>query len=90
MIRKHWKFYGEVQGVGFRYRASHAAEQLGITGWVKNCWDGSVEMETEGSEASIDRLLEIIHSSRAIDITHTESDIIPLCGSKVFSIKRGY
>ena len=90
MIRKHWKFYGDVQGVGFRYRASHAAEQLGITGWVKNCWDGSVEMETEGSEEAMDRLIEIIRSSRSIEITRMETELIPVCGSKMFTIKRGY
>ena len=34
-IRYHVIFYGQVQGVGFRYRAYYAAYQLGLTGWVK-------------------------------------------------------
>ena len=38
-IRYHVIFYGQVQGVGFRYRAYYAAYQLGLTGWVRNCWD---------------------------------------------------
>ena len=42
-IRKHIIFYGRVQGVGFRYYAVQKANQLGLTGWVKNLYDGSVE-----------------------------------------------
>ena len=34
-IRYHVIFYGQVQGVGFRYRAYYAAYQLGLTGWVR-------------------------------------------------------
>ena len=45
MARRHISFYGWVQGVGFRYRARHAAELYGCTGWVRNEWDGSVTME---------------------------------------------
>lgn len=44
-IRKEYRFYGRVQGVGFRYHANYAAQQLGITGWVRNCYDGSVEAQ---------------------------------------------
>ena len=42
-IRKHIIFYGRVQGVGFRYYAVQKANQLGLTGWVRNCWDETVE-----------------------------------------------
>ena len=45
MIRKHIVFYGGVQGVGFRYRACHAADLYGCTGWLRNEYDGSVSME---------------------------------------------
>ena len=47
-IRKHLIFSGRVQGVGFRYRAMNIAQMLGLTGWVKNRWDGKVEMEVQG------------------------------------------
>ena len=40
MIRKRIVFYGWVQGVGFRYRALHAADLIGATGWVRNEFDG--------------------------------------------------
>ena len=49
-IRYHVIFYGQVQGVGFRYRAYYAAYQLGLTGWVRNCWDETVEMEVQGDQ----------------------------------------
>ena len=57
MIRKHIIFTGSVQGVGFRYRARHAAELYGCTGWVRNEYDGSVVMEIQGTEEQIDRVL---------------------------------
>ncbi len=47
-IRKHIQFYGRVQGVGFRYHATYKARFLGLTGWVRNCYDGTVEMEVQG------------------------------------------
>lgn len=47
-------FYGSVQGVGFRWRARHAAEHFGCTGWCRNEWDGTVTMEIQGEEESID------------------------------------
>ena len=50
IIRKHFFFKGRVQGVGFRYRAQNAASLYSVTGWVKNLYDGSVEMEAQGTE----------------------------------------
>ena len=47
IVRKHFRFTGRVQGVGFRYRAKYAANGMGITGWAKNQADGSVEMEAQ-------------------------------------------
>ena len=47
VVRRHMRFTGRVQGVGFRYRAKYAANGMGITGWAKNEWDGSVEMERQ-------------------------------------------
>ena len=55
-IRKHLIFSGRVQGVGFRYRAMHIAQILGLTGWVKNRWDGKVEMEVQGKREEIGKM----------------------------------
>ena len=78
MIRKHFRFTGRVQGVGFRYRARYAANGMCITGWVRNEWDGSVEMEAQGTEEAIDRMLMMINRSDYIVIDTIESRVIPL------------
>ena len=56
-VRKRITFMGSVQGVGFRWHAKHTAGSLGLTGWVQNCYDGSVEMEAEGGEDAVDELI---------------------------------
>lgn len=68
IVRKAIRFYGRVQGVGFRYRARYAAESLRLTGWVYNEEDGTVSMEVQGDEASIDRMLQMLQQDRYIDI----------------------
>ena len=50
--------HGEVQGVGFRYSARREAERIGVTGWVRNRADGTVEAEVEGDEASVRAMLD--------------------------------
>jgi acylphosphatase len=49
---------GQVQGVSFRASMREAALRLGITGWVRNREDGSVEAVVQGEEAPVERLLE--------------------------------
>lgn len=44
---------GRVQGVGFRYFALMAANELGLTGFVRNCDNGNVEIEVQGSEENL-------------------------------------
>jgi len=78
MVRKHYRFTGQVQGVGFRYRAKHAASGMGVTGWAKNEWDGSVEMEAQGTEEAINRMLAMINRSEYIRIDTIECREIPL------------
>ena len=51
---------GQVQGVGYRYFASREATLLGITGYVRNLYDGSVEVFAEGEDTSIDRFGQIL------------------------------
>ena len=78
MIRQHLKFTGRVQGVGFRYRAKYAAGSLGVTGWVKNEWDGSVEMEVQGIPEQINQLLKSINSSPYISIDWIDRKELPV------------
>lgn len=85
-IRKHFIFYGRVQGVGFRYRAYHAATSLGVGGWVKNLSDGTVEMETEGYEESIDKMIMAIENSHYIVIENLSVKSIKPIGERYFRI----
>ena len=78
MIRKHFRFTGRVQGVGFRYRAKYAANGMCITGWVKNEWDGSGEMEAQGTQEAINKMLAMINKSDYIVIDTIETREIPL------------
>ena len=72
MIRQHIIFRGRVQGVGFRYYSVHKARQLGLTGWVENLYDGSVEMEVQGDRARIDELISYLEHQRWILIEEME------------------
>jgi acylphosphatase len=49
--------HGMVQGVGYRYTLRMVAVQAGVSGWVRNLRDGSVEAEIEGTDAQIDEVL---------------------------------
>ena len=86
-IRYHVIFYGQVQGVGFRYRAYYAAYQLGLTGWVRNCWDETVEMEVQGDEETITEMIKRIRTSSYIEITDAKSTKIPLESEFGFHIR---
>ncbi|MBQ7183595.1 MAG: acylphosphatase [Clostridia bacterium] len=78
MIRRHIIFYGWVQGVGFRYRARHAASAYGCTGFVKNELDGSVTMEIQGTEENIDAVILAIERGTYVRIENMVSRQIPL------------
>jgi acylphosphatase len=66
---------GRVQGVGYRYFALRNGELLGLSGYVKNCPDGSVELEVEGERGVIDQYIKILREGpkfsqvRALDFT---------------------
>ena len=78
MVRKYIHFYGWVQGVGFRYRAEHAANAYGATGWVKNEYDGTVSMEIQGTEEQIDQVILAIERGRFVRIENIEVRALPV------------
>jgi len=57
-LRAHVIFEGVVQGVFFRANAQRHADSLGLTGWVRNRQDGSVEAVFEGEEAAVQEAIE--------------------------------
>ena len=56
MIKKRFRIYGHVQGVGFRYFTWQYALKIGVTGFVRNLADGTVEVIAVGSESQIEAL----------------------------------
>ena len=77
IIRRRIRFYGDVQGVGFRWRARHGAGMAGATGWVRNEADGSVTMELQGREAQIDAVLRCIEQGRYVRVDSMDVRDLP-------------
>ncbi len=76
-VRYRYLMRGDVQGVGLRYRASHAAYALRLTGWVRNEFDDSVTVEIQGSEEEIGKFLEFIGNGSYVRITDIRKEKIP-------------
>ncbi|MFQ6818161.1 MAG: acylphosphatase [Blautia sp.] len=77
-IREALTFTGRVQGVGFRYKMYYLAQQYGVTGWVRNEYDGSVSAQAQGREEEIDRVIQALSGDRYIEIDHVGRNRIPL------------
>jgi acylphosphatase len=60
MVSAFIRVTGRVQGVGYRYFAMRQANLLGISGYVKNKSDGSVELEVEGNKEIIENFRSIL------------------------------
>ena len=57
MITRRLRITGRVQGVGYRYGLRDEAQRLGVTGWVRNRLDGSVEAVVQGAPAQVEQLI---------------------------------
>lgn len=55
--RVHLEIYGRVQGVFYRANTERQAKRLGLTGWVRNRLDGSVEAVAEGETDAVETLI---------------------------------
>ena len=87
-IRRAYTFYGDVQGVGFRYTAKHLADRYGLTGWVRNEYDGSVSMELQGTALDIASLLHDLENSRFIQIDRIETRLLKIVeGERRFRVE---
>jgi acylphosphatase len=73
IIRLHAVVEGRVQGVGFRYFVEEVAVNLGLSGWVRNRWDGSVEVTAEGERTALEKLtIALQRGPRASSVTKVE------------------
>ena len=89
ILRKHFLAEGIVQGVGFRHHTAVTASRLGLTGWVRNLPDGSVEIQAQGSAKPLEMFEEWIrsgpHPATVRRLTILESP--PLEGEPGFGIR---
>lgn len=53
--------HGTVQGVGFRYFTQMSARRVGVTGWVRNREDGTVEVVAEGAKPRLRQLIKALY-----------------------------
>ena len=74
-MRIYARVKGHVQGVGFRYFVVQHAHRLNLTGWVKNCSNGDVECEAQGTNSALDDFkakLKDGHTWARVDTIHVE------------------
>lgn len=87
------RFYasGTVQGVGFRFFAERVAARLGVAGYVKNLFDGRVEVYAIGSAAQLDALKDELRRgprmATVTELTEAESEVLPVFSNR-FTIER--
>jgi len=88
-VAHHVRVTGRVQGVFFRAWAQGEARELGISGWIRNCADGSVEAHLEGEEHDVTRMIERLRrgpSSAQVDEVTVEE--APPQGLGRFELRR--
>lgn len=70
---RKYRISGRVQGVGYRFFAEREANRLGLAGYVKNCWDGSVEAYAVGDPVSLEEFKRALASGpRSARVTSVE------------------
>lgn len=82
MKRYYIVFRGRVQGVGFRFTAQRIATMLGLTGWVRNLYNGDVDCEVQGNPNKIYQFIkELMTNDRWIRIEDYSMKQIPVTDS---------
>ena len=76
-VRAHAVVHGRVQGVWFRQSTLTEAERLGVSGWVANMPDGSVEAVFEGPRADVETALDYV----AVGPPHASVDHVDIAWS---------
>lgn len=88
--RLHAVIDGSVQGVGFRMFVLEHARALNLTGWVRNTYDGRVEVTAEGEHASLEHLLEKLRlGPRSAFVTEVDKEWQPATSEfTTFEVRR--
>ncbi|GAA4724651.1 acylphosphatase [Sphingomonas lutea] len=77
-ITRHVRVTGQVQGVFYRVWAQGQARELGVSGWIRNCADGTVEAHVAGEEHDVARMIERMRrgpaNARVDDVEVAEVD----------------
>jgi len=78
MVTKHVQITGRVQGVSFRAWTRERAQELSISGWVRNRSDGSVEALLSGTSEAVETLIAALNegppSAEVIDVSAAETE----------------
>lgn len=88
-IRANVQVFGRVQGVCYRHLILQTAAELGITGWVRNIHNGSVEAVFEGEESVVEKMIELCKKGPTMArVSRIDVDRQPFLGSfDTFKIK---
>jgi acylphosphatase len=88
-VARHVRVTGHVQGVFYRAWAQGQARELAISGWIRNCPDGSVEAHLQGEEDDVGRMIDRMRSGPSnarVDDVDTEQAAIEPTGR--FELRR--
>ena len=91
LIQERWRLIvrGQVQGVGYRASCCGRAKDLGLSGWVRNRSDGSVEVEAEGLTQELTELrLWCEMGPSAASVNSVSVSQIGTTGSDWFEVRR--
>jgi DNA ligase D-like protein (predicted 3'-phosphoesterase) len=79
---------GSVEGVGFREGVRRRADELGVSGWVRNCDDGAVAVHAEGEPAAVDALLDFLREGpRGASVADVSTEDVRAEGHEQFAIR---
>ncbi|MCC5976619.1 MAG: acylphosphatase [Salinarimonas sp.] len=87
MIARHVHVTGRVQGVWFRAWTREQALVHGVSGWVRNLSDGSVEAVVAGSEEAVEAVIAVLHdgppAAKVEDVRVTEASLPDETGFRI-------
>ena len=88
---RHYVISGRVQGVGFRWFVEREAAQTGVTGWVRNCENGDVEVMATGTPEQLRSLRQKLQQGpRAARVDHVSESQAPLLQATSFRIEGAF